>query len=106
MTDTSFHWSCESVKQHTGLSCSCAVYLQAGVPQRMQDQVAQLDRLHWLLADTIRLVSAVGRVEGNAAAKSTLQVCSLLSCQILTSPTDAALQIQIVPKCLLYGLYM
>jgi len=55
------------------------VYLQAGVPQRMQDQVAQLDRLHWLLADTTRLVSAVGRVEGNAAAKSTLQVCSLLS---------------------------
>ncbi|KAL0049173.1 hypothetical protein WJX82_008148 [Trebouxia sp. C0006] len=46
---------------------------QAGVPQRMQDQVAQLDRLHWLLADTTRLVSAVGRVEGNAAAKSTLQ---------------------------------
>ncbi len=67
------------VKQYMGLSCSCAVYLQAGVPQRMQDQVAQLDRLHWLLADTTRLVSAVGRVEGNAAAKSTLQVCSLLS---------------------------
>ncbi|KAA6426067.1 MAG: hypothetical protein FRX49_03919, partial [Trebouxia sp. A1-2] len=45
----------------------------AGVPQLMQDQVDQLDRLHWLLADTTRLVSAVGRVEGNAAAKSTLQ---------------------------------
>jgi len=76
-----------------GLSCSCAVYLQGGVPQRMQDQVAQLDRLHWLLADTSRLVSAVGRVEGNAAAKSTLQVCSLLSPKILTSPTYPALQI-------------
>ncbi len=76
-----------------GLSCSCAVYLQSGVPQRMQDQVAQLDRLHWLLADTSRLVSAVGRIEGNAAAKSTLQVCSLLSPKILTSPTYPALQI-------------
>ena len=72
----------------------------------MQDQVAQLDRLLWLLADTSRLVSAVGRVEGNAAAKSTLQVCSLLSCQILKSPTHAALQIQIVSRCLLYGFYM
>lgn len=84
--DTSFHWLCKSVKQHVGMSCSCAVYLQAGVPQLMQDQVDQLDRLHWLLADTTRLVSAVGRVEGNAAAKSTLQVCSLLSRQMLTSP--------------------
>ncbi len=93
-------------KQCTSLSCSCAVYLQDGVPQHMQDQLAQLDRLHWLLADTTRLVSAVGRVEGNAAAKATLQVCSLLSCQMLTSPTYAAVQIQFVPRCLLYGFYM
>ena len=46
------------------------------MPQRMLDQRAQLDRLHWLLADTRRLVAAVTAVEGNAAAKSTLQVRS------------------------------
>ena len=40
----------------------------------MQDQVAQLHRLHWMLADTRRLASAVGEVEGNAAAKATLKV--------------------------------
>ncbi|KAL0028971.1 hypothetical protein WJX77_009058 [Trebouxia sp. C0004] len=49
---------------------------QGGVPQRMQHQVAQLDRLLWLLADTSRLVGAVSRVEGNAAAKATLQAAA------------------------------
>ena len=68
----------------------------------MQDQVAQLDRLHWLLADTTRLVSAVGRVEGNTAAKSTLQVCILLSRQILTNPTYPVLKIQIMQAAWLY----
>ena len=62
----------------------------------MQDQVAQLDRLHWLLADTTRLVRAVGRVEGNAAAKSTLQVCIRLSRQILANLTHPVLKIQIM----------
>ena len=50
-------------------------YMQAASPQQMLDQHAVLDRLHWLLADTRRLVSAVGLVEGNAAAKSHLEVC-------------------------------
>ena len=69
--ESSSRWKARS---YNILTCVSIWHFQGAIPQRMQDQVAQLHRLHWMLADTRRLASAVGEVEGNAAAKATLKV--------------------------------
>jgi len=60
----------------------------------MLDQQAELDRLNWLLADTRRLVSAVSAVEGNAAAKAKLKVCTMPCIEHFPQPSrDCSLRL-------------
>ena len=54
--------------------CTSTDCLQAGTAQRMLNQQDVLKQVLWTLADVRRLIDAVSQVEGNAAAKTHLQV--------------------------------